>query len=114
MYVIYTIFIVIGCALLVRDTGGTAVKLYKRQYGSKMSLPDTSSEELPSTDMTTSTSHVQAEATLVRSNTRIQRAHGTFTFRNVSYTVQTPSGDKRLLVGQLQTILCITCADKSE
>jgi hypothetical protein len=98
MYAIYTIFIIVGCALLVRDTGGTAVKLYKRQYGSRKSLPDKSGHGMASTEIAVTASHVQAEADLVRSNTRTFKADRTFTFKNVSYTVQTPSGDKRLLV----------------
>jgi ATPase subunit of ABC transporter with duplicated ATPase domains len=84
-----------GSALLVRDNGSTSVKLYKRKYGNRS---EESKEEFPRTELSMAVSHVQAETTLIRTNTRnAPNSDNAFTFRDVSFTVKTPLGDKRLL-----------------
>jgi hypothetical protein len=97
MYMLYAILIVVGCSLLVRDTGGTAVKLYKRQYRSKDSA-EKGIADAANTKLTLSVSQAQAESNPVRTGTIPVKLDTTFTFKHVSYTVQTPAGDKRLLV----------------
>ncbi|KAK4705806.1 hypothetical protein P7C70_g397, partial [Phenoliferia sp. Uapishka_3] len=91
-YVIYTIMVLIGSMLLIRDTGSSSSKVFKR--GAARIDPN---EDLHG-------EHDIAERVLTRprEETEEEKAHNAskgsvFTFKDVSYTVQVGGADKVLL-----------------
>ncbi|KAL8280242.1 hypothetical protein RQP46_007356 [Phenoliferia psychrophenolica] len=92
MYVIYTIMVVIGSMLLIRDTGSASSKVFKRGAVHVDSKEDIKGE------------HENAERVLTRpkEQTDEEKAHSVakgsvFTFKDVSYTVEVAGEDKVLL-----------------
>ncbi|GAA6002985.1 hypothetical protein JCM10207_001930 [Rhodosporidiobolus poonsookiae] len=94
MYVIYSILVVIGSSLLVRDTGSASAKLFKRGAVIPEKLNRVESRK----------QYLQAERTLSRAPQQervgekdVQKNVPTFTFEDVRYTVQVDGKDKLLL-----------------
>jgi len=102
MYALYAILVIWGASLLVTDAGASATKIFKR--GAKVEPAPAKTEKEP-LELELYRSHENAGNALVRDNltrhsTRV--AHGApagqiFTFKDVTYTVKVPSGDKQLL-----------------
>ncbi|KAK4688966.1 hypothetical protein P7C73_g1137, partial [Tremellales sp. Uapishka_1] len=102
MYIIYAIFIVIGSSLLVNDTGSSSGDVFIRGAKTKSTNIEKDSIELTE-------SRNQATGAPERQASNHQNAVGeakaaaiaarTFTFEDISYTVQVPGGDKKLLNG---------------
>ncbi|GAA5878533.1 hypothetical protein JCM8547_008786, partial [Rhodosporidiobolus lusitaniae] len=97
-YVGYSILVIVGSSLLVRDTGSASSKLFKRgasvPQGKKLTRNESHRQ------------HVEAERTLSRqaekgekpiSSSKDRSTLPTFTFENVRYTVKVDGQDKVLL-----------------
>ena len=92
MYVIYTIMVILGSTLLIRDTGSASAKLFKR-----------GASKAPA-QLEVVKSHVEAERVLTRTaeadHEKEQYNKRTiFTFRDVRYSVQVNGAEKVLLNG---------------
>ncbi|GAA5959842.1 hypothetical protein JCM21900_005250 [Sporobolomyces salmonicolor] len=109
MYAIYSAMIVLGSALLVKDTGSATAKVFKR--GAAVIEVNTALEKVDS-----KRHQLQAESSLARQASRPQHSEKVqprdeegaeqdfseapvFTFQNVRYTVQVDGKDKVLLDG---------------
>lgn len=90
-WAIYTILIVVGSSLLIRDVGGSSSKLFKRGAA----VPKANKDD-----------HLRAERTLSRRDGQGEKEEPAldltnapvFTFKDVRYTVQVDGKDKVLLV----------------
>ena len=91
-YVIYAIMIVLGSTIMVRDTGSSSSKAFKRG-ASKAKTALTPVQSRKSAQYAAQTMQTQS---IPQDNKKHKGA--TFTFKNVCYTVQVAGEERRLLV----------------
>ncbi|GAA6032631.1 hypothetical protein JCM8097_004852 [Rhodosporidiobolus ruineniae] len=99
MWIIYSILVVVGSSLLVRDTGSASAKVFKRGAvipdKNKLTKVESHRQHLNAERVLSREAEQQekAEKTLAKSDANLP----TFTFSDVRYTVQVDGKDKLLL-----------------
>jgi hypothetical protein len=92
-YAVYSFMVVLGASILIKDTGASSSKLFIR--GAKPQDQTASRSESDTSSDTASVAEDMAEDMVAKSS-----KVSSFTFKDVSYTVQVNGEDRRLLVCQ--------------
>ena len=95
-YVVYSFMIVLGASILIKDTGASSSKLFIR--GAEEAKPKGQSASQSESDTSSDTGSVAEDMAgdMVAKSSKVS----SFTFKDVSYTVQVNGEDRRLLVCQ--------------
>jgi hypothetical protein len=92
-YAVYAIMVVLGSAIIIKDTGSSSSKLFKR--GAR-----TTAARLTPEDTKEHPTEPYAPTDKAEPEKRLANDAPVFTFKNVRYTVQVDGKDKVLLVSQ--------------
>lgn len=84
--------IILGASILIKDTGASSSKLFKR--GAKAVQPKVQGADMSDTSSDSASVAEEMEVKTSKAST--------FTFKDVSYTVQVNGQDRRLLVSSIR------------